>query len=91
MNENEMVRDDEISLFDLWEKLREGWLVVVGGTVLGIVGAVLAIFLIRDRSTRRWRWCRLGRLGRSGRLHKLVLWGRFHLWRWSRRNRSLSG
>ena len=46
MNENEMVQDDEISLFDLWEKLREGWLAVVGGMVLGIAGAVLVIFLI---------------------------------------------
>lgn len=31
MNENEMAQDDEISLFDLWEKLREGWHYVVGG------------------------------------------------------------
>ena len=46
MNENEMMQDDEISLFDLWEKLRDGWKAVVGGTVLGIAGAVLAIFLI---------------------------------------------
>ena len=49
MNENEMVLDEEISLFDLWEKLREGWLVVVGGTVLGIMGAALAIFLIAPK------------------------------------------
>lgn len=46
MNENEMLQDDEISLFDLWEKLRDGWHYVVGGTVLGLAGAVLAIFLI---------------------------------------------
>lgn len=46
MNENEMMQDDEISLFDLWEKLREGWKSVVGGTALGIAGAGLAIFLI---------------------------------------------
>jgi len=46
MNENEMLLEDEISLFDLWEKLREGWLAVVGGTVLGIAGALLAMFLI---------------------------------------------
>ena len=46
MSQNEMVQDDEINLFDLWEKLREGWLAVVGGAVLGIAGAVLAIFLI---------------------------------------------
>ena len=46
MSQNEIVQDDEINLFDLWEKLREGWLAVVGGAVLGIAGAVLAIFLI---------------------------------------------
>ena len=46
MNENEMVQDDEISLFDLFEKLRDGWLAVVGGAALGIAGAVLAIFMI---------------------------------------------
>ncbi len=38
-----MVQDDEISLFDLLEKLRGGWKGVVGGTVLGIAGALLAI------------------------------------------------
>ena len=29
MNENEMMQDDEISLFDLFEKFRDGWLAVV--------------------------------------------------------------
>jgi hypothetical protein len=43
MNENEIVQDDEISLFDLWEKLRDGWRYVVGATMLGVVGAGLAI------------------------------------------------
>ena len=43
MNENEVLQDDEISLFDLWEKLREGWKIVGGGTALGIAGALLAI------------------------------------------------
>jgi uncharacterized protein involved in exopolysaccharide biosynthesis len=49
MNENEMLQEDEISLFDLWEKLREGWLAVAGGTALGIAGALLAIFLIAPK------------------------------------------
>lgn len=45
MNENEVVHDEEISLFDLWEKLRDGWRYVAGGTVVGVVcsGAVLMI------------------------------------------------
>lgn len=46
MSESESLQGDEISLFDLWEKLRDGWLAVVGGAVLGIAVAVLAIFLI---------------------------------------------
>lgn len=45
MNENDVLQEDEISLFDLWEKLRENWLALFGGTVLGIAGAVLVIFL----------------------------------------------
>lgn len=46
MNENETPQEEQINLFDVWKKLREGWLAVVGGAVLGIAGAVLAIFLI---------------------------------------------
>ena len=49
MNENEVLQDEEISLFDLWEKLREGWKTVVGGTVLGIAGALLAIVVIPSK------------------------------------------
>lgn len=39
MNENGMAQGDEISLFDLWQKLREGWQYLAGGAVLGLVGA----------------------------------------------------
>ena len=49
MSENEMLQDDEISLFDLWEKLRDGWKAVVGVTVLGIAGAFLAIVVISPK------------------------------------------
>jgi hypothetical protein len=49
MNENEMTQDDEISLFDLWEKLRDGWKAVAGGLVLGIAGAFAGIVLIPPR------------------------------------------
>lgn len=46
MNENEMMQEDEISLFDLWEKLRDGWRYVVGGTVLGLAGAGAALMVL---------------------------------------------
>ncbi len=45
MNENEMMQGDEISLFDLWQKLRDGWKAVAWGLVLGIAGAVAGIVL----------------------------------------------
>jgi len=46
MNENEMVQDDEISLFDLWEKLKDGWRYVLGGTMLGLAGAGAALMVL---------------------------------------------
>lgn len=49
MNENEIMQEEEISLFDLWERLRWGWRYVVGGMVLGLLGAGLAIGLIAPK------------------------------------------
>lgn len=49
MNENELQQEDEISLFDLWETLREGWKTVVGGTAVGLAGAVVAIILLAPK------------------------------------------
>lgn len=46
MNENEMMQDDEISLVDLWEKLKDGWRFVLGGTVLGLAGAGVALMVL---------------------------------------------
>lgn len=46
MNENEAFESEEISLFDLLEKLRDGWKAVAGGLVLGVAGAVAGIVLI---------------------------------------------
>lgn len=43
MNENEVIQEDEISLFDLWEKLREGWLWVLGSALAGVIGASLVV------------------------------------------------
>ncbi|MCL2876474.1 MAG: Wzz/FepE/Etk N-terminal domain-containing protein [Betaproteobacteria bacterium] len=44
VNENELMQD-EISLFDLWERLRDGWKGVVSGLVLGIAIAFAGIVL----------------------------------------------
>ena len=45
INENEVMHDDEISLYNLWEKLRDGWRIVVGGLVVGVAGAVVVLML----------------------------------------------
>jgi len=74
MNENEMVQDDEISLFDLWNKLREGWLAVVGGAVLGIAGAVLAIFLIPPKY-EAVAVVQVGQVGQVGQVAQIGLVG----------------
>lgn len=44
MNEKELLQDDEISLLDLLEALKEGWRWLVGWAVLGGIGA--GIFLV---------------------------------------------
>jgi len=47
MNENEIAQDDEeISLFDLWEKLRNGWRYVLSGGVIGLAGAGVALVVL---------------------------------------------
>jgi uncharacterized protein involved in exopolysaccharide biosynthesis len=49
MNENDMIQEEEISLFDLWDKLRAGWRYVAGGTAIGLLGAGLALVLIQPK------------------------------------------
>lgn len=44
-----MQAEDEINLFDFLEKLRVGWRLVVGGTVLGAMVAWVAIMLIAPK------------------------------------------
>lgn len=46
MNENELVQSDEINLFDLWQKLLDGWRYVLGGAAIGVLSGWLAIALI---------------------------------------------
>jgi len=49
MREVEDFEEDEISLFELFEKLREGWRYVVGGGIVGVLIAVTAIFVFPNR------------------------------------------
>lgn len=46
MSENGTVQEDEVSLLDLWDKLRAGWHYVLGGAALGGIAAGGAIALI---------------------------------------------
>ena len=41
-----MMKDGEISLVDLWEKLKDGWRYVLGGAVLGLAGAGVALMVL---------------------------------------------
>ena len=45
MSNTEVFEEDEISLFDLWQTLMGGWRYVVGGILVGGLGAV-AVFSI---------------------------------------------
>ncbi|MFZ4539736.1 Wzz/FepE/Etk N-terminal domain-containing protein [Propionivibrio sp.] len=49
MSGTEVIEEDEISLFDLWEKLVEGWRWVVGGVLAGVLGAVVLIFVAQPQ------------------------------------------
>lgn len=46
MNQGEPMADDEISLFELFEQLRNGWRTVAGGLLVGVLGAGAAIALL---------------------------------------------
>jgi len=49
MNNNELMKGDEISLIDLWDRLRSGWRHIAGGALVGVVGAGLAITVLPPR------------------------------------------
>lgn len=53
MSGTEVIENEEINLFDLWEKLREGWRYVLGGALLGLLGAVAALALIKPQYEAR--------------------------------------
>lgn len=43
MSGTEVFEEDEISLFDLWQTLKDGWRYVFGGVVVGLLGAVAVL------------------------------------------------
>lgn len=49
MRETEDFEEDEISLFELFEKLKEGWRYVVGGALVGALIAATAILVVPNR------------------------------------------
>lgn len=49
MNEMQLMEDDEISLFDLYEKLRQGWRGILSGILSGLFVASLAILFIPSK------------------------------------------
>jgi LPS O-antigen subunit length determinant protein (WzzB/FepE family) len=50
MNENELMQaDDEVSLFDLWEKVQGGWRYVLAGAGLGALVSGLAVVMITPK------------------------------------------
>ena len=49
MSENEVFYDDGISLFELLQKLRAGWRWLVGGVLLGGLGAALAVAILPNQ------------------------------------------
>lgn len=67
MNENELVHDEEMSLFDLWQKLQDGWRYVAGGMAIGVLGAGLAITLIPPKY-EAIAIVQVGQLGQVGQL-----------------------
>ncbi len=68
MNENEMQQEDEVSLFDLWETLREGWKSVAGGAALGLSGAAVSIILLAPKY-EAVAVVQVGQVGQVGQVH----------------------
>lgn len=49
MDNNEGMYEDEISLFDLWEKLRAGWKSIFGGACLGGLAAGVVVLVVAPK------------------------------------------
>lgn len=69
-NENEMVKDEEVPRFRLWERLLVGWRCVLGGIVLGVVVAGLAVAVLPPtyEAVTVLQVGQLGQLGQTGPL-----------------------
>jgi len=68
MREVEDFEEDEISLFELWERLWEGWRNVLGGAVVGVFIAVTAIFVLPNR----YEAVAIVQVGQVGQLGQVV-------------------
>lgn len=49
MNDMQPVEEDEISLFDLYDKLQKGWRGILGGVLSGLVVSTLALIFISPK------------------------------------------
>jgi len=68
MREVEDFEEDEISLFELLEKLKEGWRYVLGAALVGVFIAVTAIFVLPNR----YEAVAIVQVGQVGQLGQVV-------------------
>ena len=64
------MQEDEISLFDLWDKLRAGWRYVAGGSAIGLLGAGLAVGLISPKY-EAIAFVQMGQMGQMGQIGQI--------------------
>ena len=74
MSETEIIEEEEISLFDLWEKLREGWRYVIGGLLIGVLGATAVIFVVPNKY-EAVTIVQVGQVGQLGQVGQVGLVG----------------
>jgi uncharacterized protein involved in exopolysaccharide biosynthesis len=74
MSGTEEFEEEEISLFDLWEKLRAGWRYVLGGTLIGVLGAAVALFVVPNQY-EAMAVVQVGQMGQVGQVGQVGLVG----------------
>jgi len=70
MNENELMADDEFGLFNVWQTLRAGWRHVIGGVVIGVIGAG-AMIMLTPAKYEAVAVIQVGQVGQVGQLGQL--------------------